>query len=51
MGRDPSPSDGLTTFEEEIIRLLKETNLILRFNNALLENINENVRRIKTNTT
>jgi len=43
-------SSQLTPFEEEVIRLLTETNLILKFNNALLENINENVRSIKANT-
>ena len=45
-----STSGRLDTLEEEIVRLLKENNRILKINTTLLENINENVRRIKTNT-
>ena len=45
-----STSGRLDTLEEEIVRLLKENNRILKINTTLLENINENLRRIKTNT-
>jgi hypothetical protein len=47
---DVTSSNGLFSLEEEIIRLLKENNQIQKAQLALLENINENVRRIKANT-
>ena len=42
--------EGLSTLEQEIINLLKENNKIQMQNLKLLLNINENVRRIKANT-
>jgi hypothetical protein len=40
----------LTPFEQEVIRLLSENNSLLKQNYQLLVRIEDNVRRIKSNT-
>ena len=42
--------DGTRAWQNEVVRLMRENNAILKSNRIILESLSENVRKIRFNT-